>query len=228
MAPYGRQFPKIRCCEGDETATGGHVLPERVDEADREVGAAGGREHAGCDDRRVADRVDVDAHGVRCARMLTDGADPEPDRGLEHHDRGDDDEKERQPDHQVELREDRSEERHALEERQVDVRDARDVVRSRSLEAVDVDVEVPRQPEREEVDRGAPEDLVRAESDREERVEQRRRTTRENPDEEAQRSSCPSCRPRGSRRRRPSASFPRGRCSRPPNAPRTCRRSPRR
>src|SRR4051794_16999822 len=46
--------------ERDEAAAGGHVLVERVDEADREVGAAQRGEDPGEDDGGVADAVDRD------------------------------------------------------------------------------------------------------------------------------------------------------------------------
>ena len=58
------------------------------------------------------------------------------------------------------------------------LRDARDVGR-RPLLSVDVDEEVAGQAEREEVDRDAADDLVGAEVDRRERVEQRHRAARE-------------------------------------------------
>ena len=91
--------------------------------------------------------------------MLSDRADAQPDRGLEEDDVGRDDRQQRQPDHQVELAEDRPDEVPVLEEAEVHVRDVRHV-RRRPLAAVDVDEEVAGDAEREEVDRGAPDDLV--------------------------------------------------------------------
>ena len=69
---------------------------------------------------------------------------------------------------------------------EVDVRDPGDV-RRRPLAAVDVDEEVAGDPEREEVDRGAADDLVGAQVDREERVDERERSARERRAEEAER-----------------------------------------
>ena len=146
-----------------------HVRAERVHEPEREVGATGGGQHAGQDDGAVAHRVDVDADGVCGARVLADGSDSKADRRLEDDDPRHEDEQDREPDHEVELAEDVVEERadhgDVAEERELDVRDRREVG-GRPLRAVELEVEVARQTEREEVDRRAADDLVRAERDR--------------------------------------------------------------
>ena len=72
--------------ERDEAAAGGHVLVERVDEADREVRAAERGEHAGDDRRRCSGSVDGDADGLRRARMLADRAQAQPERRPEDDD----------------------------------------------------------------------------------------------------------------------------------------------
>ena len=73
------------------------------------------------------------------------------------------------PHEQVELAEDVAEERDRLD-RQVDVRHLRQVVR-RAVVAVDVDVQVAGDADREQVQRGAGDDLVGPERDREQRVQ---------------------------------------------------------
>ena len=94
---------------------------------------------------------------------------------------------------------------------------------------VELEEEVAGDPEREEVDRRAADDLVGPQVDREERVA---RAPAAPPaaiaDERARRPSCRPCRRRRRPRTRPSASSPRGRCSRRRCARRTCRRSRRR
>ena len=91
--------------------------------------------------------------------------------------------------------------------------------------ALDVVEEVAGDAEGEEVDRRAADDLIRAEVDGEERVDEREQRAGEDADEPGRRPSRRSCpRPRR-RRRRPSASSPRGRCSRRRSARRTSRRA---
>ena len=91
------------------------------------------------------------------------------------------------------------------------------------LDAVDVDEQVARDAQREEVDRRARHDLVGSQVDREHRVHQREQRRRRASPRRARspRSRSRPC-PR-SRRTRPSASCPRGRCSRRPSARRRCR-----
>ena len=139
----------------------------------------------GEDDRRVARLVDGDPDRVGRARMLADGADAEADRRLEEHDPGGEDRQEREPDHQVEIAEHGPDEVPVLEEGQMDVRDPGDV-RRRPLAAVDVDEEVAGDPERQEVDRGAADDLVGAKLDREEGVDERERRARDRRAEQAE------------------------------------------
>ena len=67
------------------------------------------------------------------------------------------------------------------EARDVHVRDARQVAR-RAVLAVDLDEEVARDAEREEVDRRAADDLVGAQVDREERVQEREAGARDRRD----------------------------------------------
>ena len=78
------------------------------------------------------DLGDRDADGVRRARMLADRAEPQPRRHPEDEDVGPDEQRERQPDHEIELAEDRSDESPVLQEVEVDVRDSvvGDVTRS--------------------------------------------------------------------------------------------------
>ena len=114
---------------------------------------------------------------------------------------------ERQPDHQVELAEDRPDEVPVLEEAEVDVRDLRDV-RRRALAAVDVDEEVAGDPEREEVDRRPADDLVGPQVDREERVDERERAAGERGARGARAARSRACRRRGCRRTRPTSIIP--------------------
>ena len=118
--------------------------------------------------------------------MLADGADPQSDRRLEHHDPGGDDGQRREPDHQVELAEHGPDEVPVRQEAEVDVRDLGDV-RRRSLAAVDVDEEIAGDPEREEVDREPADDLVRAQMDREEGVDEREASSRQRRTQEPER-----------------------------------------
>src|SRR6185436_2444046 len=157
--------------EGDVAAAGAHVLVEGAGEADREVCPTEGREHPRHDHGDVPDAVDRDSDRVRCARVLSDGAEPEADRRPEDDDPRQDQQREHQPDHQAEVPEDLADERDALDEREVHGRDPVDV-RRRSLRAVDVAEEVSGQPEREEVDREADDDLVGAQVDAEEGVDE--------------------------------------------------------
>ena len=97
--------------------------------------------------------------------MLPDGPDSEAEWRFEKHDPREGNQRQCNPDHQIELSEDGTEEGHAVEETEVDLRDRRDVRRC-SLLAEDVDEEVPREPEGEEVDRRAADDLVCAQVNR--------------------------------------------------------------
>src|SRR5829696_6699286 len=137
--------------ERDEAAAGGHVLGERVVEPDRQERAAERREHPRDDNGHVARAVDGDADRVGGLRVLADGADAEAGRRLEHRDVRERDGRDREPDHQVQRAERVSEEENVLQPAEVDVRDLGQVGR-RPAVAVDVDVEVARDAEREEVD----------------------------------------------------------------------------
>ena len=115
--------------------------------------------------------------------MLAERPNPKPDRRLEHDEPRERHEDDRDPDHQVQVPEDLAEERHVVEEREPDVRDARDVGR-RALLPVDVDEQVAGEADREEVDRRPADDLVRPEVDRPERVDERHRAAGRDPDEQ--------------------------------------------
>ena len=96
---------------------------------------------------------------------------PQPGRSSEDHERRQRDESKRDPRQEVELAEHVSDERDRRQEREMDVRDARDL--RRPLVAVDVDEEIAGQTERDEVHRGAADDLVDAQVDRPEGEEER-------------------------------------------------------
>ena len=89
------------------------------------------------------------------ARMLADGANPQPDRRLEERDVRRDQQHERQPDHQVQIAE------HLPEGVDVHVGNPRQVTGCAVL-AVDLDEEVAGDTERKEVDREAADDLIGA------------------------------------------------------------------
>jgi len=128
------------------------------------AGVAEGREHAGQDHGPVPDRVHRDADSVGGARVLADGADPQPDRGPEQHQVGDDQDAEQEPDHQIQLPEHARDARDAADARQADVGHHRHVG-GRALVAVDVDEHVPGDAKGEEVHGGADHDLVGAQVD---------------------------------------------------------------
>src|SRR5581483_1634801 len=170
--------------ERDEAAPGGHVVVEApAAEADRQVGASERGEDAGEDHGAVADGIDVDADGVGGARMLAAGADAQADRRREDDEEGEDHEHEREPHHQVQVPDRRAEEVHVADPRQVDARDRRhaggDV-----LPVVELEEEVAGDPEREEVDGGAADDLIGAQMDREDRVDECHQAARERRDRE--------------------------------------------
>src|SRR5262249_22585536 len=66
-----------QCGQGDEAAAGCYLLAEGVDVADRDEGAAAGRERARRHDRPVADGIDVDPDRVGGTGVLAAGADPQ-------------------------------------------------------------------------------------------------------------------------------------------------------
>src|SRR5262245_27938795 len=175
--------------ECDESPPGGQVLREAADEPDREVGAAERGERAGRRDGEIARAVDGDSDRVRGARVLADRADPQTDGRSEDDDVGEDDEYEGQPDQQVHRSDGVLEEvsqrrrRDVLEEREVHVRDGRNVLR-RATESVDVDVGITGDAEREEVERRPHDDLVGADVDAEERVHEGERGPRGHADED--------------------------------------------
>src|SRR5207302_2848602 len=65
--------------EGDEAATGSHVLAERAEVADRQVRASERGERARQDHGGVARPVHRDADGVGGTRMLADGPEAQPE-----------------------------------------------------------------------------------------------------------------------------------------------------
>src|SRR5262245_53771580 len=146
--------PEDQRSEADEALAGGHVLRERAQEADRQVDPAERREHPRERDGDVPRPVDRDADGVRRPWMLADRAQPQADRGLEDDDVRHDHHRERQPDHQVEVPDHITDERDVLDQRQIDVGDPRQPLARRARLAVEVDEQVARQSECEEVDRG--------------------------------------------------------------------------
>src|SRR5580765_1991269 len=107
--------------------------------------------------------------------MLAARADAQHDRRLEDDDPRDEDEGDPQPDHDVELPEDVADEAVA-EERQVDVRNRREVAR-RSVGSVELEEEIAGDPECQEVDRRAADDLVAAQGDREDGVQETHQCT---------------------------------------------------
>ena len=127
--------------------------------------------------RAVANRIDVDPDCVRRARVLTDGSDSQSDRRLEDDDPDNDDEHDAEPDHEIQAGPGRrpgscrSLGRNVVEEaeRRCGMVD-RPV--GRPLRTVDLQEQVRRQPESEEVDRKPTDDLVGAQADREERVQE--------------------------------------------------------
>ena len=106
-----------------------------AEQAERQVGAAQAGQHAARDDGQVAHAVDVDADGVRGARVLADRAQAQAPRRAEDEEPGQDDEDEPQPDHQVHVADDVADERDVLEQRQPTV-GMRSIV-GRALGAVD-------------------------------------------------------------------------------------------
>src|SRR5918911_669022 len=88
--------------ERDEAPAGGHVLVEGVHEPDRQVRPAERGEDAGEGDGGVACGVDRDPDRVGRARVLPDRAQPQAERRPEHDDVRDEEERDREPDHQVE------------------------------------------------------------------------------------------------------------------------------
>ena len=135
------------------------------------------------------------------------------------------DEQEAEPDHQVEIADRGPEEMQCEIHGIFDVRDRRHAIGD-VVAVVELEEEVAGDPEREEVDRGAADDLVGAEVDREERVDERQHRRRRRIATTRPATHLRPCRRRTRPRRRPSASSPRGRCSRRRSARRTCRRSP--
>ena len=101
----------------------------------------------------------------------------------EHHEVRRDEDDEAEPNHEVEGADRLPEEALVLEPGDVHVGNLRNGRRS-SLVTVDVDVEVAREPEREEVDGGADHDLVGAEVDAEEGVQERQGDAGEHRDHE--------------------------------------------
>src|SRR5207249_63678 len=103
--------------------------------------------------------------------------------GSEHHDIRDEEQPEHDPDHQVQVAETVVEEvaetlgRDVVETGDVYVGNRRNALLRRAVRAVDADEEVPRDPEREEVDRGAAHDLVGPQVNREEGVDERERAS---------------------------------------------------
>src|SRR5919204_4602388 len=113
--------------ERDEAPPGGHVLVEGANEADRQERATQRCQHARGHDARVAHGIDVDADRVGGTRMLTARADAQSDRRLEHDNVREWDERDRDPDQQVEAAEGGPDERLVLHPRDIHVRDPRDV-----------------------------------------------------------------------------------------------------
>ena len=120
--------------------------------------------------------------------MFADRADTQADRRLEHDDVRDREQQQRQPDHQVELPDGVVEEvpetvrGNVREESQVHVWNGRQVVR-RAVVAIVLVVEVAGDPEGQEVDGGPDHDLVRTQSNREDRMHEREQCAREDADE---------------------------------------------
>src|SRR5438045_425947 len=124
--------------------------------------------------------------------MLTHRANAQADRRAEQEEPGDNQYGEAEPDHQVEVAEHVLEEvaeslrRNRREEPEMDVRD-RCQVDGSAVVAVDVVVEVAGDPQREEVDGRSADDLVCAQVNREERVDEPEGAPGEDSDENAQR-----------------------------------------
>src|SRR5581483_7027521 len=184
----GRERPPLAEDErgkADEAVPLRHVLVERVVEARREVRAAERGDRAGRDDGDVARLVHGDADRLGRARMLADRAQAEPVRRTEDEQVRPDQQRERQPDHQVELPEDRPDEVPVLDEVDVDVGNAVLVdVAGRPVVAVVLDEEVAGDAEREEVERGAGDDLVDLELDRPDGVDRREHGAGQHRDEQ--------------------------------------------
>ena len=176
--------------EGDEAAAGRHVLVESADHADRQERTARPREDTGERHPEVAHAVDADADGVRGARMLADGSQPEAEGRLEHHEVGDDHEQEPDPDHHAQSPEGAVQEvaeavrRDALEEPHLEPRDLGDPGRD-VLRPVELHERVAGYPDREQVDRGPSDDLVGAQMDGEDRVQQPEQPAGGHADEDA-------------------------------------------
>ena len=98
--------------ESDEPTPGRHVLTELRAEPEGQIGAAHAGQHAREGDGRVADAEDREAHGVRRARMLADGAQPKPPDGAEEEPPAHGHEHECDVDHQVQPADDVSDQRH--------------------------------------------------------------------------------------------------------------------
>ena len=107
----------------------------------------------------------------------------------------DDQRQERHPDHQVEMAEHRTEERDVIRAGDVHVRDLRDRAR-RAVVAVDLDEEVSGHTEGEKVDSRPADDLVRAQLNRDESVNQRGAAAGNDGAERGRAPSCGACPPR--------------------------------
>ena len=141
------------------------------------------------------------------------------------------DHRQREPDEvSVELRRGRAAEvsREECQVEEVEECRAPSRVPRRSLASVDVDEQVPGDPEREEVDRRATDDLVGPQVDREEGVEERERCAGERRADEAERPVTELVGAQDPEERPHRASSPRARCSRRRCARRRARRWPRR
>ncbi len=122
--------------------------------------------------------------GIRGARVLAAGAESQAPGRSEHEQIGGDHEPEAEPDHQVELAEYLREEVAAVRDRDVGDLLARRQ-RRRAVRAVDLDEQVAGQSEREEVDRRSADDLVRAQVDGPDRVDEREQAAGDHGDQHA-------------------------------------------
>ena len=186
-APNGRQLPKMTAASAMKPRPARHVLVERVPRT-----RTRGRRRRG---RRAFPRGRRRRSGSRKTEMPTVSAAfgcsptermPQPERRLEEDDPGEEHGQEHEPDHQVQLAEDVPEERNVLDEPEestsgISLRELR-----RPSRPVDGAEEVAGDAEREEVDREAADDLVGAQVDAEEGVDEREQPARGHRAEEAE------------------------------------------
>ena len=102
-AAYGRQRPKMTAASAMNPRPARHVLVERVRDAVREVDAAEAGQRPRQDDGHVPDPVDGEPDRVGGLGMLADRTEAQAGRRPEEKEMRDHDERERDPDQDVQL-----------------------------------------------------------------------------------------------------------------------------